>query len=215
MAATPPLPRRRTRAALALALAGVLGPGSIALAQLPPGVFAGQRDFRLAPAGAYAIDPDHTAVIAKVSHIGYGLSVFRFDKVSGALTWTPDQPAGTSLTATVETASISTPVPGFAKQLAGDAYLKSAAFPNATFVSTAFRRVGADHAQVAGQFTLMGQTRPVTFDVTLMGAGKGFMGHARLGAQAVAHINPADYGMNPMFSTPIDLEIDAEFAQTP
>jgi hypothetical protein len=48
-----------------------------------------------------------------------------------------------------------------------------------------------------------------------LGAGKGFMGHARVGAQAIAHINPQDYAMNPLFATPIELDIDAEFAQTP
>src|ERR1019366_2402843 len=45
-----------------------------AMAQLPPGVFVGEHDYHLAPAGPYGLDPAHTAVVAKVSHIGYGLS---------------------------------------------------------------------------------------------------------------------------------------------
>ena len=205
-----PIPSPAT-ATIILAL-GLAGP---ALAQLPPGVFAGEHDYRLAPAGAYALDPTHTAVVAKVSHIGYSLSVFRFDKTAGTLTWDPAQPAKSSLDVTVETASIATPVPGFAAQLAGDAYLKSAAFPKATFVSTAFRQTDADHGKVDGQFTLMGKTRPLTFNVELIGAGKGFMGHPRIGIEARADINPKEYGMNPIFATPIQLVIDAEFAKAP
>ena len=186
-----------------------------ALAQLPPGVFAGEHDYKAAAAGTYTVDPAHTAVISKVSHIGYSMSVFRFDKVDGTLTWDPAQPAKSALNVSAETASISTPVPGFATELAGDKYLKSAAFPKATFVSTAFHQVDANHGQVEGQFTLMGKTRPVTFDVEMLGAGKGFMGHPRIGIEAVGKINPQDYGLSPLFSTPIQLVIDAEFTKTP
>jgi len=184
------------------------------LAQLPPGVFAGERDYRLAPAGAYALDPAHTAVVAKVPHIGYSLSVFRFDKVEGTLTWDGAQPGKTAMNVSVDTASIATPVPGFAAQLAGDGYLKSAAFPKATFVSTAFHQNDATHGRIDGQFTLMGKTVPLTFAVELVGAGKGFMGHPRIGAEATAQINPADFGITPMLSGPIQLVIDAEFART-
>jgi polyisoprenoid-binding protein YceI len=198
----------------ALAIALTLSQSAPALAQLPPGVFAGERDYGLAPAGAYALDPDHTAVVAKVSHIGYSLSVFRFDKVTGTLNWNPARPAGSSLKIAVDTASISTPVPGFAAQLAGDDYLKSAAFPQAIFVSTQFHQLDATHGRVDGQFTLMGKTVPLTFDVELIGAGKGFMGHPRIGAEATTQIHPQDFGMAPMFGGSIQLVIDAEFAQT-
>ncbi len=200
---------------LAAAAGLALAAGAPALAQLPPGVFVGEHDYKAATAGAYAIDPFHTGVIAKVSHIGYGLSVFRFEKVDGALTWDPAQPAKSTLTVTVETASIATPVPGFATELQGDNFLKSAAFPKATFVSTAFHQTDAGHGTVDGQFTLMGKTHPVTFEVELEGAGKGFGGHPRIGVEAKANINPADYGLNPMFATPIQLVIDTEFEKKP
>lgn len=199
-------------AAAALSLAFALT--SPALAQLPPGVYAGQRDYRQAPAGAYALDPAHTAVIAKVPHIGYSLSVFRFDKVAGTLTWDPDRPGRSSLNVTVDTASISTPVPGFATELAGDKYLKSGAFPKATFVSTAFHRIDATHGRVDGTFSLMGKRRPLSFQVELVGAGKGFMGHPRIGAEATAEIHPQDFGLPAIFNMPIKLEIDSEFSKT-
>jgi polyisoprenoid-binding protein YceI len=185
-----------------------------AAAQLPPGVYAGQSDYRLAPPGAYALDPAHTAVIAKVSHIGYSLSVFRFDRPTGTLTWDPEHLDRSSLDVAVDVASISTPVPGFATELSGDEYLQTAAFPKATFVSTAVHRIDATHGRVDGRFTLMGKTRPLSFDVVLEGAGKGFMGHPRIGAEATAAIDPKDYGLPPVFSAPIQLVIDAEFAKS-
>jgi polyisoprenoid-binding protein YceI len=205
--------QRSILAAAALATLALSG-AAPALAQLPPGVFAGEQDYHLAPAGSYALDPAHTAVLAKVSHIGYSLSVFRFDKVDGTLGWDPADPSKSTLKVTVDVASIDTPVPNFAKELSGDGFLKTAAFPQATFVATSFHQIDAHHGHVDGDFTLMGKTRPMSFDVELLGAGKGFMGHPRLGIEAKGQINPQDFGMNPMFSAPIELVIDAEFARS-
>lgn len=194
----------------ALALAAGWQP---ARAQLPPGVYAGEPDPKAAAAGTYAIDPEHTAVIVKVSHIGYALSVFRFDKVAGTLTWDPAQPARSTLKAVVRTISISTPVEGFAKELVGRGYLNAEQFPDATFVSTAFHPIDATHGKVDGQFSLMGKTRPITFDVTLQGAGRGFMGHPRIGVEARGHIAPQEFGLAAMFGPSIRIEIEAEFAE--
>lgn len=190
-----------------LVAAGMSG----AWAQLPPGVYAGAPSLKEAPAGAYGLDPDHTAVIVKVSHIGYALSVFRFGKVSGTLQWNPADPARSSLKAVVHTVSIETPVEGFGKALAGPGYLDADRFPDASFVSTAFRPSDATHGMVTGDFTLRGHTHPLTFAVTLAGAGRGFMGHPRIGVEAKAAFAPEDYGLAAMFGPKIRVEIDAEF----
>src|ERR1041384_3500119 len=135
---------------------------------LPPGVYMGEADYKQAPAGSYAIDPDHASVIARVSHLRYSWSIFRFDKVSGTMKWDPANPANSSLTAKVETASITSNVKGFAQELSGNNYLKSTAFPEATFVSSAFRPMSTRRGKVDGRRSLMGKTRPVTFDVELI-----------------------------------------------
>jgi Uncharacterized conserved protein len=199
-------------------LAVVLAMGSTAaLAQvpapvaLPPGVFAGERDVALATAGAYTLDESHTAVIVRVSHIGYSQSVFRFDRMKGSLAWDPAAIEKSQLSASVDAASITTNVKGFAEELAGDGFLKATAFPQATFVSTAFKPTDKTRGKVEGQFTLMGKTRPLTFDVELGGAGKGFDNKPRIGVHAVATINPQDYGLPPFFTDPIQIQIDTEF----
>jgi polyisoprenoid-binding protein YceI len=180
---------------------------------LPPGVFAGEQDYKQAPAGTYKLDGDHAGVIARVSHIGYSYSIFRFDTVAGTLTWDPAKPAASKLTATVKTGSIATNVPKFAKELSGPGYLKSKAFPTARFVSTAFRQTDPAHGKIDGQLTLMGKTVPMTFDATVVGAGKGFMGHPRLGVHAEGNINPTDFGLPAMFGPAIQLVVDAEFGR--
>jgi polyisoprenoid-binding protein YceI len=206
----------RTAVAAALGFTLLAGAAGVASAQgLPPGVFAGEHDYHQAPAGHYTLDPDHTAVVAKISHIGYSFSVFRFDKTSGALTWDPAMPDRSALKVAVDTASIATPVTGFAAELSGEPWLNAKAFPQATFVSTAFHQTDAGHGKVEGDFTLLGKTHPLTFDVTLVGAGKGFMGHPRIGVHAEAAIDPKDYGLSPMLGASIALVVDGEFAEGP
>ena len=181
----------------------------------PKSIPMGQHDYKLATAGIYHLDPNHVGLLARVSHAGFSISIFRFGKVAATLDWNPADVTKSKLSATVETNSIETNVPGFAKQLQGDEYLKSAKYPDATFVSTAFRQTDAQHGKVDGKFTLMGKTVPGTFDVTLIGAGPGFagspvMGHV-IGIHAETAINPQDFAMLPFFTVPIQLIIDTEF----
>lgn len=184
-------------------------------ADLPPGVYMGEDDFKQATAGTYALDPDHAAVIARVSHLRYSYSIFRFDRLGATLTWDPANTAGGALSAKVETASIASNVKGFGEQLAGDDFLKSRSFPEATFVSTSFRQTDWRHGKVDGQFSLMGKTRPVTFDVELVGAGKGFAGQPRIGMTARTTINPVDFGLPPLLGDAIEIVVDAEFQRNP
>ena len=204
---------RATLLALALICAAGASQAAAPPSALPPGVFAGEQDFKQAPAGTYKLDGDHAGVVARVSHIGYSYSIFRFDKVAGSLTWDPANPAASKLTATVQTGSIATNVPKFAEQLSGPGFLNAKAFPEATFVSTGFRQTDATHGKIDGQFSLMGKTAPMTLDVTLVGAGKGFMGHPRIGAHAEGNLNTADFGLAPMFGPTIQLVIDTEFGR--
>jgi len=195
-----------------------LAPG-VAMAQsspdLPPGVFMGGKALADARAGSYAIDPDHTAVLARVQHIGYSWLVFRFDRASGKLGWNPAAPEKSALSVAVQTGSIASNVKGFAEQLAGDQYLQSAKFPEATFVSTAFHRTDAMRGKVDGQFTLMGVTKPLTFDVELIGAGKGWADKPRLGIHATASIVPQDFGFPSIFGKTMEIVVDSEFERAP
>jgi polyisoprenoid-binding protein YceI len=182
----------------------------------PPMVIPhGQKDISLVPAGAYTLDPNHVGLVVRVSHLGFSFSVFRFGKVAAQLDWNHDKPMQSKLSATVTTSSIETNVPGFAEQLSGEKYLNAAKWPDATFTSTQFRQTDATHGKVDGTFTLMGKTKPVTFDVTLVGAGPGFaggpvMGHV-IGVHAETAINPQDYGLPAFFQDPIAITIDTEF----
>jgi polyisoprenoid-binding protein YceI len=211
---------KRVRAALsaaAMSLALCALAAAAEPAPQPGSLPHGQPDARRATAGVYTMDVAHTAIIARVSHLGFSMSLFRFGKAEATLKWDPSHMESSTLRASVETASIETPVPGFAAQLRGKAYLNSAAHPIATFVSTAFRPHDAKSGTVAGRLTLLGKTVPAVFAVTLIGAGPGFaaspvMGHV-LGIHAVAHVDPKAIGLPPVFAEPVEIAVDAEFTK--
>ncbi|WP_299840339.1 YceI family protein [uncultured Paracoccus sp.] len=189
----------------------------------PADVPRGQPDYHAAGAGAYVLDPAHTAVIARVPHMNFSVSVFRFDTVSGSLQWNPENSAASTLTATVQAGSISNPYPGFAETLTGADYLNVAAHPEASFTATGFDAVSNTAGTVTGDLTIMGQTHPATFDVTLIGAGEGYTGDENdlpilahlIGMHAETTIDPQAYGLNAFFTDPIEIQIDAEFARKP
>jgi polyisoprenoid-binding protein YceI len=202
-----------------VSLACILALASVAVAaepaQPPMHIPLGQKDVTLATAGTYTLDPNHVSVEARVSHIGFSISVFRFGKASATLQWDPAAIAKSHLDATVETGSLMTNVPGFAEELGGEKYLNAAKNPQARFVSTAFRQTDAQHGKVDGQLTLMGKTLPATFDVTLVGAGPGFaggpvMGHV-IGIHAETAVDPHALGLPAILSAPIVIAIDTEF----
>ncbi len=187
--------------ALALAAAGM------AAAQSLP---TPTHDYKAAPAGKYQIDAKHTGLIARVPHLGFSYSIFRFQTVSGDLNWNPANPKADSLTVTVDPKSITTaPVPGFSQEIQ-EKFLKVAQFPTATFTSTAFHPAGPTHGTVEGDLTLMGVTKHVTFDVDMIGDGKGFRGPV-IGVEATTRLDPKTYGLPPFITGPIELVIDTEF----
>ena len=181
-----------------------------ALALITAPAFA-QTNISDAAAGAYTLNINHTAVVARVPHGGFSYEIFRFTPTQGSLTWDPASPNASQVNVTVSTASIQTPVEGFSEELQGANFLNAAQFPEATFVSTAFRQTDATHGQVDGNFTLKGVTKQITFDVELIGAGRGMRGGNVIGFHATALINNADYSFPGFIRGQTQIVIDAEF----
>jgi polyisoprenoid-binding protein YceI len=185
-----------------------LGLSTLAASQTLP---VAARDYHAALPGKYVIDAKHTGLVARIPHLGFSYSIFRFQAVDGTLSWDPANPKADALNVTVDPKSIVTgPVDGFSDEI-NSKFLKVAQFPTATFVSTAFHPTSATHGTVEGDLTLLGVTKHVTFDVDLVGAGKGFRGPV-IGVTARTEIDAKAFGLPAPFITgPIQLIIDTEF----
>ncbi len=122
-------------------------------------------------AGTYAIDPQHTQVGFGVSHMGFTTYYGHFADASGTLELTPKNPAGSRLSVSVPTASVSTTSDKLDGELKGDQWFDAAKYPTITFVSTQITPTGRGEAKVTGNLTMHGVTKPVTLDAKFVGAG--------------------------------------------
>ena len=151
----------------------------------------------LAPASTWNIDPEHSAVEFKVRHLMVSNVKGVFGKVAGVVTVDDKDLTKSSVSATIDTASIDT---GVAKR---DTHLKSADFlevdkyPTMTFVSTQIVKSGNTGGfKLIGDLTLHGVTRKVALDVEGPAPQiKDPMGNIRSGASATAKINRKDFGL--------------------
>jgi polyisoprenoid-binding protein YceI len=153
------------------------------------------KDARAAPAGVYGLDEGHVALQARITHLQFSYSVFRFDKVSGSLNWDPADPTRSSLSVHIDPASITSNVPGFADILRGRDFLNVAQYPGASFVSRKLTRRGSDRGTITGDLTLMGVTRPISLDAKFIGTGKDLNSVQTLGFTASTEINRRDFGL--------------------
>jgi polyisoprenoid-binding protein YceI len=178
------------------------------------------------PPGAYVIDKAHTSVTFRVSHLGFSRYTARFGSVDGKLKFDPAAPATMAVDATIDPRSLAlnTPPAGFHDQLMGKSWFDAAAFPAITFRSTKVALTGPKTAQVTGDFTLHGVTKPVTLDVTYnggyppnamdpAGARVGFSAHGvfKRSAFGMGFGVPAP-GSNMGVSDDVEVVIETEFS---
>ena len=152
-------------------------------------------------AGAYTIDPGHTRLIFRVSHLGFSNYTAFFTDVSANLAFDPNAPEAMKVEAVVKAASLETHYPDpaldFNALLTGPEFLDAAHFPDIRFTSTAVVVTGPQEADVTGDFTLHGVTKPLTLKVRYNG-GWGDMPMdvgARIGFSAVGEIARSDFGI--------------------
>ncbi|CAN5152977.1 YceI family protein [soil metagenome] len=148
-----------------------------------------------APAGIYTLDPAHSSLNFRVSHMGLSRFTARFIKFGGTLNFDPGHPEAMSVSITIDPASIQTNYPlkdvDFDAQIRGKDFLESAKHPAMTYVSTKVEQTGPNTARVTGDLNFRGVTKPVVLETTFnggyapnnmdpSGARIGFSGHGGL-----------------------------------
>lgn len=211
-----------TLAAAALALAACSQPAQ--KADAPPEAPVAVN----IPTGEYPLDPNHTTIQVRALHFGLSHYTIRFNGVSGSLNFNAENPAQSSIQATVDTTTLDTPYAGdrdFDAELQNSEWLDSTGFPTATFASTSVEQTGPRTARVTGDLTIRGQTHPITLDVSYNASHAAHpMGFPMqlIGFSARGTFNRADYGLNVLqpstggdgsdgVSNQVELVIEAEF----
>jgi polyisoprenoid-binding protein YceI len=184
-----------------------------------------------APAGVYTLDKSHATVTFQVMHLGLSQYTARFTDFDAQLTFDPANPTASSVTATVNPASVETDYPGnYRATHQGSAYsswdedlarnpnwFNAGAHPSITFQSTGLTLTGERTGTMTGNLGFLGQTHPVTLDVTFNGelVPHPFRpGVAAIGFSARGSLNRSTWGMSnyiPNIADQVNLIIEAEF----
>ena len=195
--------------ALAALMAAPLVAPSTALAAAP------SHDVADLGGGTYAIDPKHASVVAKVSHLGVSIYTARFDTFDGSFTYDPAHPEAAHVQASVDAGSMDVGA-DYSSKFAEE-FLAASKFPKITFNSTAVQKGPGNTGTMTGDLTLHGVTKPVTFNVTFVGAGKSPLPpfHTIAGFTATTSIKRSDFGSdflnNGLVGDDVSLTIEAEF----
>jgi polyisoprenoid-binding protein YceI len=144
----------------------------------------------------YTIDPEHTSIGFRVSHLVFSKVSGRFNKFEGTIVMDPANPDTDSVRVTIEAASIDTNEAARDKHLRSDAFFDVETHPKITFQSTRVRQGGDKKLTIDGNLTIRGTTKPVTLDVEMLGVGPDGYGGHRAGFEGRARIIRQDFGVS-------------------
>ncbi len=196
-------------ALFAASLTGVAVAQSDALTQEPAQVRA----------GSYVLDPAHGKITWSVSHMGFSTYVGQFSDVSANLQLNSADPAASKLDASVRLDSVGTFSEGLDKHLKTADFFDTAKFPVATFRATSVRQTDANSADITGNLTLRGVTRPIVIQAHFNQAGVSPVSKAyTVGFDGRARIKRSDFGINyglPLLGDEVTLQFEAEFVAKP
>lgn len=115
----------------------------------------------------WKLDVPKTNVDFEVAYLGRAKTDGQFKKVNGTINYDMRNPASTTINFVVDTNSIDTGRAIKDSFLRRKELLNTQKYPTMTFVSKKVQMINAKEANVTGDFTVLGQTKPLTVKVTL------------------------------------------------
>jgi len=171
-------------------------------------------------ADIFKVDPGHTAVTFKVSHIFSRVSG-RFDSFQGMIQFDEKNPGETKVEGVIQASTINTNNVKRDKHHRTKDFFYVEKYPTITFKSTKLvdynpgKRTGKLH----GILSMRGVDKEIVLEVAYLGTGKDPWGNVKAGFTATGTINRKDFGMvwnetldsgGLFVGDEIEIEIDAE-----
>lgn len=180
-----------------------------------------------ASAETFTLDKQHTEVRFSWDHMGLSRQSGRFTDVTGIVQFDADNPESATVDVSIPVASLMTGVAALDNLLVKTKdYFDTAANPAITFKSTSVRKTGDKTAELIGDLTINGVTKPVTMAVVWNFIGPHPLGTINptyadkvvAGFSARTQILRSNWGITrtiPLVSDEIRISIEAEMARTP
>lgn len=161
----------------------------------------------------YRIDPTHTYASFEIDHLGFSTQRGRFNQTSGSVTFDPEAKTG-GIEIRIDAASIDT---GFGLRddtLRGSSWFNVHDFPDVIFRGEQWRFDGEQPTAVEGTLILLGEARPMRFEITRFKCGLNLALLKRgCGADAHGSLRRSDFGMTigiPFIGDEVRLRIQVE-----
>jgi len=183
----------------------------------------------LVPSGEYKVDPDHSILQWSVLHLGTSNYHARFTDFDVTIDLDADNLENSTVNAAIKADSIWTGFPGdyaafhpdsvypsWDKELGqSESYMFGSEFPEITFQSTAVEQTGPTTANITGDLTFRGMTKPVTLETSFIGQLEAhpLNGLPVIGFRAEGEVQVVDFGMEDTgyLGTSIPILFDGEF----
>jgi polyisoprenoid-binding protein YceI len=142
------------------------------------------------------LDPVHSVAEFKVKHMMISNVKGQFANVTGTLTLDETDITNSRVEAAIEAASVNTRDPQRDTHLKSEDFFHAEKFPKLSFKSTRITRTADGELAVAGDLTIRGVTRPVTFAIEgPTPPAKDPWGNTRLGLSATTKVNRKGFGL--------------------
>lgn len=166
-------------------------------------------------AGDYVLDASHGKITWAVNHLGFSTYVGQFHGTEAKLKLDPKNLGASSLEASVDMNTAGTLSEALDKHLKGPDFFDAAKFPKATFKSTGIKQTGERTADITGDLTLKGVTKPIVIKATFNQAGPfPMMRIYTVGFDGEATIKRSEFGVSyglPMVGDEVKLKFEGEF----
>ena len=151
-----------------------------------------------AMAADYAIDKQgqHAFVNFKISHLGYSWLYGTFKDFDGTFSFDAANPEASKVNVTLKTASVDTNHAERDKHIRSADFLNASKHATATFESTSVKSTGEGTADVTGNLTLNGVTKPVVIAAKFIGEGKDPWGGYRAGFEGSTTLTLKDFDIS-------------------
>lgn len=143
--------------------------------------------------GTWTIDTAHTVVSFSARHLMAAKVRGSFKSFSGTIA-VGDAPEASTVTVSIDAASIDTGVEDRDAHLRSEDFLDSGNYPTLDFVSTEVRPVAGGY-EVDGTLTIRGTSRPVTLGMEYAGVMEDPWGNEKAIFSASTKINREDFGL--------------------
>ena len=166
------------------------------------------------PSGEYELENTHGYITFSYSHLGFSTPHVGFDTFDVTLNADSESPTNSSVTVTIDAASINSRVDEFDKHLNAPDYFDTATYPTIKFSSTKFEATGDNTFNVTGDLTIKDITKPITLTTTINKAANHPMrGVPTIGISAEGTLLRSEWGLGkyvPAVGDEVTLMITAE-----